>query len=653
MRFPIATLKIVAVFTAILLLVFIAIAASVGLADFLEQQKDRITSRDTAITLLAAFLWVVQILILLGVSLGIVWVCRCIFRSRDLFGMTQQARLLGLGVTALIFPEVLYQVVIAPVWVFDEILRRMPLDTQNPILDSASDPIHLANLTKALLTGLQTYLSKFGDLLRRLLEWLNISGLILALALWSLVGHTLSETPSTSEHGRVMRLTTFLRGLAPPQKRALVLSGLFLASAYLSIAAMVSIPWLQQKGSASPVSNEQLKSTLERNIMLLTDFDRTYPSKVLPPVIDGLDALQATANALQAEIERLKSNQQSYSNYWNELLDDVRELTSNSGIRLMAANFTQAWEDLRSQAHEHERNSLNTALTSFETKTLSPMSVQEKAVYVETLERWFNRGLRDYYDNLRDCKHSAGIWQTTVQTEIHNSTTALRRALEMARDSKRMQDFMSPSTYIVPPPTSSTTAIMTLTHPRFTGCTPPPLNTARPEPPDPGLGLGPFGLVSSWLVRTKSLALVLITGMLGFGLLGATISSFVRSKEGSVLTEPTLGELGGVLVRGLSAAVIVYLAVKGGLAAYAVGETEPNAYVLFFTCLIGATFSERVWDWSRAKLEGQLPTEASSQQVSVPNTLPSTPNSVSTSANTTLELNQKDAIKGKGTETTD
>jgi hypothetical protein len=119
-------------------------------------------------------------------------------------------------------------------------------------------------------------------------------------------------------------------------------------------------------------------------------------------------------------------------------------------------------------------------------------------------------------------------------------------------------------------------------------------------PPEPGSTWGPFGLVARWLLRTKSFALTLITGMLGFGLLGSVISTFVRSgtsKEGVSLTSEVIS----VLVRGLSAAVVVFLAVKGGLAVFSSPDTEPNAYVVFFTCLIGAVFSEDVWKWAHTK----------------------------------------------------
>ena len=70
--------------------------------------------------------------------------------------------------------------------------------------------------------------------------------------------------------------------------------------------------------------------------------------------------------------------------------------------------------------------------------------------------------------------------------------------------------------------------------------------------PEAGAGWGPFGWVANWLLRTRSFALTLITGMLGFGLLGASISSFVRTESGSAEASPTL--VGQVVIRGVSAA---------------------------------------------------------------------------------------------------
>jgi hypothetical protein len=166
-----------------------------------------------------------------------------------------------------------------------------------------------------------------------------------------------------------------------------------------------------------------------------------------------------------------------------------------------------------------------------------------------------------------------------------------------------------------------------------------------------GSDWGIFGLVSRYLIKTESLDLVLLIGMLGFGLLGASVSSFQNVKittlpainppENNPLannlpsnvpannasanvppaenpeannvppvesisdsgqfidtfkTKPIIKDFWGVLARGFSAAILIYLATKGGIAILTTStSSDPNGYILLFMCFVGAVFSEKVW----------------------------------------------------------
>ncbi len=142
---------------------------------------------------------------------------------------------------------------------------------------------------------------------------------------------------------------------------------------------------------------------------------------------------------------------------------------------------------------------------------------------------------------------------------------------------------------------------------------------AVPVRPELGSHLGPFGLVARWLLRTESLALALITGLIGFGLVGSACATFIREQVkrpqqptgiGGTKTDapkqPLVEDLAGVVIRGFSAAVVVFLAVEGGLAIFAADRPEPNPYVLLLTCLVAAVFSEDVWEWAHKNLRDQL-----------------------------------------------
>ncbi len=134
-----------------------------------------------------------------------------------------------------------------------------------------------------------------------------------------------------------------------------------------------------------------------------------------------------------------------------------------------------------------------------------------------------------------------------------------------------------------------------------------------PEPPPLGASLGPLQFVAGWLLDAASLPLALIVGMMGFGLLGAVISTFVRERRGKgrheVNPHVIVFDLAGVVLRGLSAAVVVFLAVQGGLAVLSGAGSDPNPYVLLLACFVAAVFSERVWGSALKYLSDRLPGE--------------------------------------------
>lgn len=103
--------------------------------------------------------------------------------------------------------------------------------------------------------------------------------------------------------------------------------------------------------------------------------------------------------------------------------------------------------------------------------------------------------------------------------------------------------------------------------------------------------------LTSWLLRSNSISLALITGMLGYGLLGSTVSTAVRDRaKGRELSGRWISDLLGAVLRGVSASIAVFLAVNGGLAVFALGAGPANPYVTLFICFIVAVFSEEAWD---------------------------------------------------------
>jgi hypothetical protein len=107
-----------------------------------------------------------------------------------------------------------------------------------------------------------------------------------------------------------------------------------------------------------------------------------------------------------------------------------------------------------------------------------------------------------------------------------------------------------------------------------------------------------FGTISKYLIRTKSTELVLLIGMFGFGLLGASILSFEKlNSPKEFLTTSIIKNFVNVLARGFGAALVVYMSIKAGLTIFTAGTAvDANGYMLLLTCFAAAIFSDKIWD---------------------------------------------------------
>lgn len=104
-----------------------------------------------------------------------------------------------------------------------------------------------------------------------------------------------------------------------------------------------------------------------------------------------------------------------------------------------------------------------------------------------------------------------------------------------------------------------------------------------------------FKTLSNWIVESESQEMVLITGMLGFGLLGAGISAIYRKRKFN--DENFESTNFSILLGSISSSVVIYLAVKGGISVFSKGgDIEINYYSILLLCLIGSVYSEIVWE---------------------------------------------------------
>jgi hypothetical protein len=527
--------------------------------------------------------------------------------SWTVFGATTGARVTALGITALLAPKAVSSVVMAPVGFLLQLADRLPRlatriaiahqSRQNgPATSGIEEPLSELSIT------LQDMVGELAKAFGKAMEGIVVPEVLVALAVWAILGNLMSAASSNggSSEGNAGKyvLTKYLHGLSSVQRYSIVLITVFLFGAYLSIAAIVAIPWLHGETVAPALNRENLEKALAGILPAtpaqLEERLRDLPVKddsPLAPLSDDLSKMPKPPPGALAYVTMLL----------NATIADSENARANATaqVRRMPAEIASRVLQMR-----------QTALRAYDLETASPMGSQERGYFVREIQRSVSSDFAEMESTLGNCVAALNDTNRRLREIAQNGRLAL--AAEWAPEAHTAKlEYQQTQMAIVE--TQIASASIRLRNECVTKLVSPRTVYAAPEP---GSTWGPFGLVARWLLRTKSFALTLITGMLGFGLLGAVISTFVRGATSRAALSLT-SEIVSVLVRGLSAAIVVFLAVKGGLAVFSSGDTEPNAYAVFFTCLIGAVFSEDVWNWAHGRFLDNLSAKAARPQQSI------------------------------------
>jgi hypothetical protein len=218
----------------------------------------------------------------------------------------------------------------------------------------------------------------------------------------------------------------------------------------------------------------------------------------------------------------------------------------------------------------------------------------EKVEYYQTLNRWFSRQEAERGRAVNECLNRIRSMGNSWGTVLGGLSTGTAGSYEFLRQSEE-------------------NIYRDLNYARA-ACENLPRAEDIPERLKLGEGsdLGVFYYVAGWLMKTESLRFALIVGLVGFGLLGSACSTFIRERVQKKGPDPVASEklkdgvlvrdLTAVVIRGLSAAIVVFLAVVGGLAIFSAGNGQPNSYVLMLTCLVAAVYSETIWNYAEQTL---------------------------------------------------
>jgi hypothetical protein len=576
-------------------------------------------------------LWV--ILIYCSVSLALfvallvvlLWLFRKLVRSQlwrqGWFGSGMANSLLGLGVAALLEPTLLPTMIGLVINVFYQLLFEIPLgvfEGLRVVLERCSgDERVLEPGSECLRTTFGNITQAWGKAGFNLLEDFQqfpYPALVIFLIAWGLAAFLFSylrqpDKSDTSPRWKSWLETVhaFLRSQTGRVfTRNMLFFAIILIGGYLSLASIAAIPILQQ----NPQPDETLSAdTLAQQLQVAhSQIEQNFSEaqQATDPFIslkDWIDVetaqIDSYARRLDAgETITLTTNLALDDNILFNMqgrLEDVQDKLSDYEKSL--TQIQSDWEIMRDSAITNLVQAKDEAVRSYRFSEQSRVGVYENTEHYFQLANWYNRESSTIRIKLEKC-----------QNEFDRVNLALRS----------WSDDLSNTLANTPNPDVNLNLNVNLPGSfGFDSCRE-RVEIQTPMPARQSLGalyLGPFGLVASWLLQTESFPLALITGMLGFGLLGAAASTVIREEDE---TKSLVSNLSGVVIRGTLAAVVVFLAVEGGLAVFTQGDADPNPYVLLFTCLVGAVYSEVIWERAKEYLTEQVTKRRSQKDIGKP-----------------------------------
>jgi hypothetical protein len=520
--------------------------------------------------------------------------------KKSIFGETPTIRLIGFGIATILFSDVVLAIVRGLLLFTVEMMRGTPdiIITQwINALDfcwSAADSVSIATCYTGLGFGfLQTWVTAVRNAYEiSNFELFDFVRLILFIIAWVLSGTLLSlinpdETNKRSETKLRQRVSEIFKSTLPHN---FLFFAILIMGIYLSLVAVISIPLIQPGTSDSDAPTTE---QLEKKITEVAEQQYTLEVPYDPIVGDPFDTLTVYLSS-QPEVgdPSLSQNSVRATNLYN----------------------LQIWSDY----YQTRRNTLVASYSTLEGRTSSGiLDVGNQAVDIygaETLNRVGSRENARFHLNVLDWYRTQASW---YQERFFECSYALQATDQAWEDwSQRGRQFIEdeqaePFQYF--DETANSNAENAESICRFYSSSIIMDNSL--ERPSLGTFSGAFGVIARWLLDTESLELGLIVGLIGFGTLGATVSRFVREqrrRSNGILVEGLIG----VMLRGVVAAVLVFLIAKSGLGIYDTSESGTqisNPYLVLLLCLIAGVYSEVVWAWAQKFIERQLPPIDSNQ----------------------------------------
>jgi hypothetical protein len=566
---------------------------------------DRLTPATVVqLAFVLAFVFFTLYLLVKIVRLAVRWIRWSVRQS----SVSATVNLLSFAVAAYLFPRPLAFIVAKGWTMILTIVNLLPGLFQQQFLNAqrscvASNPDYCINtLATSLLASWSAFLS---NILPRLdLVSFPLVDAVLMTAVWVALANILSWAV-VAEHvviasKAVGNFIANAYGSMSSSLRANVLFFLILAiGSYLSFSSVIAIPSLQEAESQDTPKAEDLKKVLTGVALAPDAFNERFP-KIESDLVQNIRltstmaaATPVGANAGPNSVDGGKSTSVAENGAPQATSDSaslwIKLAADNSARKLV--ELKNNWSALRESFRANQFTLIDVAVETFSLSDRGRKGVRETQQHYLNIELWYRRWWAQRAEQLNQC-------QAMIEQFVSESN-GMFEALAVAFQNTSTVDAAAFSGNLNKP-------FEELEAKAAADCAIQPESYDVPARQDFGGYLGIFGVAARWLLKTESLSLVLITGLLGFGLLGAASSTFIRNVTVRGDGEPLVPNLASVVIRGGSAAILVFLAVYGGLAVFAGPSASPNPYVVLFTCLAAAVFSDDAWRWGQQQFHSRL-----------------------------------------------
>lgn len=352
---------------------------------------------------------------------------------------------------------------------------------------------------------------------------------------------------------------------------------------YLSIASVIAIPILQDNmvevSEIPDINTDNLEEHLSNNILAIPEVSFEQSP------FASLDSYISEQESRLSELEENPDDSADEDGVRESIENSIRstKLLKNSEERRRSI-LISSYDELINQARSEANQSQTRAVEKFRLNSQGRLGTRENTAFYLEIQDW----------------HISQI--QSIETEISECSSLMEYSNDVwIQWSDDLVQWLEEDISIQPPEVSSSIYRQVLT-----ACDGGIETIPMPQRLPLGSFTGLFGQATSWILETESLNLAIIVGLFGFGFIGSLSSTFIREQAANN-TNPQEGiiidDIIGVVLRGTTAAVVVYLAGQGGLAIFAETGSRPNPHALLLICLVGAVFSEMIWEWARKQLQ--------------------------------------------------